>query len=88
MTPEKDYSTLTLAELVAAEKELKRKKMIAAALIGFAVGVATYGLVKKGLGFAYTLIPLVLIFLIYRGSKDTEQQLRQLRKEIAARSRT
>ncbi|WBO84928.1 hypothetical protein [Hymenobacter yonginensis] len=85
MPTQPDYSKLTLPELLEEEKKLKRNEMLAAAAIGFLLGVMGYGLVRNGFGLLYTAIPLLLILGIYRHSQGQKLVLQQIRAEIGRR---
>lgn len=78
----KDYSKFTLEELLAEEKKIKKREILTAVLIGFAVGIMTYGIVRKGFGAIYVFIPLGLIFAFSRSSKNSKQKLKEIQAEI------
>ncbi|WP_310393466.1 hypothetical protein [Hymenobacter sp.] len=82
MLDKKDYSKLTLEELLAEERKVKKNETFSAGLIGFLIGVMVYGIVKNGFGFLYIAIPLFLISVIYRNSQIQKQNLKQVRAEI------
>ena len=48
MSNSKDYSKLTLNELLAEEKKIRKQEIISAVLIGFLVGVMGFGIVMNG----------------------------------------
>ncbi len=82
MLDKKDYSKLTLEELLAEQKKIKKNENLSAVIIGFFVGVIIFGLVKSGFGFVYISISLIFIFAIYRNSKTLKQNLMQIQTEI------
>ena len=82
MLENKDYAELTLEELLIEEKKLKKKEIISAVLIGVAIGILVYGVVKKGFGFLHIFLPSALIYIFYRDSEKNKQNLRQVRTEI------
>ncbi len=82
MSDKKDYSKLTLEELLVEERKAKKNAVFSAGLIGFMVGIMIYGIVKNGFGFLYIAIPLFLIFVIYKNSKTQKQNLKQIQAEI------
>lgn len=82
MLDKKDYSKLTLEELLIKEKKVKKNEIFSAGLIGFLIGVMVYGLVKNGFGFLYLAIPLFLIVVIYKNSQIQKQNLKQIQTEI------
>lgn len=89
MQENKDYSKLTLEELLKEEQEMKtevkKKKTITAVLIGFLVGVLIYGIATKGIGFLHILLPVILIGGIYKNSQKEEKQLELIQAEIKAK---
>lgn len=82
MPDNKDYVNLTLEELLTEEKKVKKKETVSAIVIGFLIGIIVYGVVRNGFGIIYTVIPLILIVLVYRNSKNDKEQLKQIRTEI------
>ena len=82
MLDSKDYSKLTLEELLTEEKKIKKTEMLSAATTGFLIGIMVYGVVKNGFGFLYIAIPLFLIFGIYRNSQKNKQNIKQIQTEI------
>jgi hypothetical protein len=86
MFEKKDYSTLTLKELLAEEKKIKKSEIFSAGFIGFLIGIMIYGVVKNGFGFLYIAIPLLLIAGITKGSQIQKQNLKAIRAEINAKS--
>lgn len=80
MFSSKDYSKMTLDELVSEEKKMKSQRIITALLIGFLIGIAVYSATHKG--FILPIILLVFSFLIgYRSS----QTLKSIQAEISRR---
>jgi hypothetical protein len=86
MFDKKDYSKLTLEELLIEEKKIKKNETISAGFIGFCVGVMVFGLVKNGFGFIYVAIPLFLVAGIYKNSKIQKQNLKEIQSEINAKN--
>lgn len=86
MLDNKDYSKLTLDELLTEEKKIKKVEITSAVLIGFLIGVMVYGVAKNGFGFLYIFIPLLLIAGIAKNAQNLKQKLGQIRAEIAAKS--
>ncbi|MEA5458647.1 hypothetical protein VB796_06345 [Arcicella sp. LKC2W] len=82
MLDKKDYSKLTLEELLLEEKKVKQNEILSAGFIGFCVGVMIFGLVKNGFGFLYIVIPLVLISAFYKNSQVQKQKLKEIQSEI------
>jgi len=82
MPDNKDYSKLTLEELLIEEKKIKKNETIAAVIIGFLVGVMVYGVAKNGIGFLYIFIPLILIIGIFKNSQKLKHSRKQIQAEI------
>ncbi|MDZ7878302.1 MAG: hypothetical protein U5L45_11555 [Saprospiraceae bacterium] len=82
MTETKDYSKLTIEELTAEEKKIKKSELYSAFGIGFLGAVMVYGVVKGGFGFLYIAIPLFFIAGIVRNSQKVKQDLKQIQSEI------
>ncbi|MEA5405833.1 hypothetical protein VB776_23040 [Arcicella sp. DC2W] len=83
MFEKKDYSKLTLEELLIEEKKIKKNETLSAGLIGFLIGVMVFGLVKNGFGFLYLAIPIFLIAGIYKNSQIQKQNLKEIQAEIS-----
>ena len=82
MSTDKDYSKMTLDELVSEEKKFNSQKIITAALIGFFVGVALWSATSRGSFF--TTIAL-LIFALVIGSSYTKKR-KSIQAEISRRN--
>jgi hypothetical protein len=83
MLDKKDYSKLTLEELMLEEKKIKQNEILSAGFIGFCVGIMIFGLVKNGFGFLYIIIPLVLISAFYKNSQVQKEKLKEIQNEIS-----
>ena len=81
MLSNKDYSTMTLEELVSAEKKMQSEKTTTAVIIGLLIGIALYSATHKG--FILTVILIVLAYLV--GSRHTKS-LKDLQAEIERRN--
>ena len=81
MFSSKDYSKMTLDELVSEEKKLKSQKTITAVFIGFLVGIAVYSATHKG---SFILTISLLIFALLIGSRYS-QNLKSIQAEISRR---
>ena len=86
MTDKKDYAQLTLEELLAEEKKIKRQDIMGSVFVGFLVGVMLFGLIMNGFGLLYTAIPLLLIVAVAKNGQTIKAKLKELRKEIDGRS--
>ena len=87
MLDDKDYSKLTLEELLIEEKKIKKNETIAAVIIGFLIGIMVYGVVMNGIGFLYIFIPLILIGGVYKNSQKHKHKLKQIQAEISAKNK-
>ncbi len=72
-------------KLVEKIKKLKTNKVVNATIIGFTIGVAVYSAVKNGFGFS-TFLPLLLVYLMVRNSKDNKLFEKEMRKELESRN--
>lgn len=82
MLEEKDYSKLTLEDLLIAKKKIKKNETISRFIIGFLVGVMIYGVAKNGFGFLYIFLTLILISGFYKASQKSMKDLKQIQTEI------
>ena len=73
-------------ELAQKLKSLKNSRIIEAALIGFTVGVVVYSVTMHGLTFP-SLFPLLIVYLVYRNSKNTEALRNEVEVELKNRRR-
>lgn len=82
MSENKDYTKLSLEELLAEEKKIKKMEITSSVIIGALVGVLIYGVAKKGLGFLHIFLPLIIIFGINKNTQKIKQNLKQIQAEI------
>lgn len=82
MISDKDYTKLTLDELVSEEKKLNSQKIPSALFIGFLVGVAVWSATHGG-GFILTVG--LLIFAVFIGS-GYSKKMRGVKAEISRRN--
>lgn len=81
MLENKDYSKMTLEELMSEEKKMKSQKIPTAVFIGVLIGIAVYSATHKG--FILPIILLIVAFLIgYRNS----QTMKGIQAEISCRN--
>lgn len=78
MFENKDYSKLTLEELVIEEKAAKKKVTAFQVIAGIAVGVTLYAVFKHSIGFIHVLLPLISSFMLIRNGEN----LKLIQKEI------
>jgi len=86
MPNKKDYSKLSIEELLLEEKKIKKNEMLTAGLIGLLIGVLIFGVVKNGIGFFHIFLPLLLISWIYKNSLKSKQILKQIQAEIRGKN--
>lgn len=80
MASEKEYTEMTLEELVSEEQKLKSNKTTTAVLVGFFIGVGVFGAVTKG-----SIVPLFMwIFALLIGS-NYSNKVKKVRAEIESR---
>jgi uncharacterized membrane protein YbjE (DUF340 family) len=82
MFSSKDYSKMTLDELVSEEKKLQSQKIMIAVFIGFLVGLAVWSATHRG-GFFLTI--LLLLFPLLIGSRYSKN-LKGIQAEISRRN--
>jgi hypothetical protein len=75
----KDYSKMTLEELVSEEKKVKAQKTTIAVFIGVMVGAAVWAATHKG-GFFF---PVILLFFALRIGYRSTQNLKNIQMEIS-----
>lgn len=83
MSVNKDYTKLTLEELLIEQKKIKRQQLFSAAMIGFFIGVIVYGFLRNGFGWVYISISVFMIYLTNKNAKSYKQNLEQIKAEIA-----
>lgn len=77
---------MTVDELIAEEKKIKRMGITSAVAIGFLIGIMVYGVTRNGFGFLYIVIPLVLIAAVAKNSESLKGTLTLIRAEISSKS--
>jgi len=85
MTDKKDYTQLTLEELLAEEQKMKRQDISGSVFVGFLVGVMLFGLITNGFGLLYTAIPLLIIAAVAKNGQRIKEKLKEVRAEMAGR---
>jgi uncharacterized membrane protein YbjE (DUF340 family) len=78
----KDYSKLTVEELMSEEKKTKSLQIPTALLIGFLIGVAVWSATHKW-GFLITIMLMGIAFLIGKWSSQT---IKDIKNEINRRN--
>lgn len=82
----KDYTNLSLEELLKEEQKLKKNETLSRFLIGFLVGIMIFGVVNKGFGVLHVLLPLLLISAIYKNSQNQKKNLTEVQSAINTQS--
>lgn len=77
----KDYSSMTLDELVSEAQKLKSQKIPSAVFVGFVVGIAVWSATHKG-GFVLTVG--LLAFALFIGARYSKS-LKSIQAEISRR---
>jgi len=80
MLSRKDYSQMTLEELVSEEQKIKSQNTTTAIFIGVILGIAVYAATHKG--FILTIILLISALLI--GRRHSEN-MKRIQAEISRR---
>lgn len=81
MLSNKDYTKMTLEELVSEEKKLKSHKTVTAVLIGVLIGIAVWSATHKG-GILTFLLLFFAMLIGYRAA----QKLKSIQAEISSRN--
>ena len=81
MFSSKDYSKMTLDELVSEVKKVKSQQIPSAVFIGFLIGIAVWSATHKG-GFYLTVG--LLVFALLLGSRYSKN-LKSIQAEISRR---
>ena len=86
MSEIKDYTRLSLEELLIEQKKIKKQQLYSAVMIGVFIGVLVYGFIKNGFGWVYVSISVFMIYVINKNCKNIKQSLEQIGKEIAIKN--
>ena len=86
MFDKKDYTAMTLEELLAEEKKVKSNETLSMVFVGVLIGVLLYALVKNGFGIVSMGIPLFLIYVIHKNSQTQKHNLQLIQTEIASKN--
>ena len=81
MLENKDYSKMTLEELMSEEKKMKSQKISTALLIGLLIGIAVYSATHKGL-----VLPVILLIFAFLIGYRNSQTMKGIQAEISRRN--
>lgn len=87
MSASVDFAKLSVEELLAEEKRLKKHEFYAAFGFGFLAGVMGFGLITGGFGMVYVAIPVGFMIGIYRNAQLRGRRMEAVRAELDARYR-
>lgn len=80
----KNLSELTDQELLAEAKKQKSGAILNAVFIGFLIGIVIYSLLNNAYGLA-TLLPLFLVYKLSKNSRYNTKEVEALLKERGLR---
>lgn len=80
MASEKEYTEMTLEELVSEEQKLKSNKTFTAGFVGFFIGVGVFAAVSKG-----SMTPLFMWIFAFLIGKNYSDKVKKVRAEIEKR---
>lgn len=81
MLATKDYSAMTLEELVSAEKKMQSEKTLTAVIIGVVIGIAVYSATHRGF-----ILPVILLIAAYLIGSRHAKNLKDIQAEISRRN--
>lgn len=86
METSKDYTSMSVEELMIEEKKARKEQLLVAVLIGFMVGVLAFAVVftviGKELRLVSILLPSVMVYAFYRMAVRTNQRMAAIRAEL------
>lgn len=85
MKDKKDFSVLTLEELLKEEKKCKRNDIYSFLLFGLIGVIMMYSVIKKGFSWATIAIPFILLFLVSLYAKLQSEKLKEIKRAIKAK---
>lgn len=86
MSAIKDYSILTIPELQAEQKKIKKQQFFTALLIGFFIGIVVYGLIVNGFDWVYLSISAFMLFFLGKGSSKIKKTLVKIEQELSKKN--
>ena len=81
MLDSKDYTKMTLEELMAEERKLKSQRIMTGVFIGFLLGIAIYSATHKGF-----ILPVILLIVAFLVGRRHSQTVKNLQAEISRRN--
>ena len=86
MSAQKDYSQWTLEALLIEEKKFVKNRTLAVRIIGIIIAVMVFSIVITEIELIYLFAPLLVILEFFRASKNDNQNLEEIKAEIAHRN--
>ncbi len=86
METSKDYTRMSLEELMIEEKKTRKEQLLVSVLIGFMVGVLAFAVVFTVIGKEFRLVsilfPSAMAYVFYRMAGRTNQRMAAIRAEL------
>ncbi|MBL8002799.1 MAG: hypothetical protein JNL05_12650 [Flavobacteriales bacterium] len=82
MEANKDYTRMSLEELVAEEKKARKEQTLTAVMMGFMLGVLAFGVATQGFRLVMVVFPIALFYVFFRSGKKTGERLAAIRAEL------
>lgn len=77
----KDYTKMTLEELLSEEKKMQTQKIPTAVFIGLLIGIAIYSATHQGF-----ILPVILLIVAFLIGRRNSQNLKNIQAEIRLRN--
>lgn len=82
MEANKDYTNMSVEDLMVEEKKARKEQILTAVLMGFMVGVLAFGVATDGFRLVKVVFPIALFYVFYRSGKKTSERLAAIRAEL------
>lgn len=76
----KNYTKMTLEELMVEEKKMKSQRILTAVFIGLLIGIAIYSATNKGV-----VLPAILLIVAFLVGRRNAQTMKDIEAEISKR---
>ncbi len=83
MFDKKDYSKLTLEELIIEEQKTKQKSSHLLVIAGIAVCITLYAIFKHSANFIHTLLPLMSAYIIHRNTENLKKNQAEIKSKTS-----